>query len=71
MTTANIIRDVLKYAAKTNFEHGGVSSAIMNVLDYATDAELIRFSEMISNVLDAEIQQPPMDSAELARANID
>ena len=75
MTNAKIIREALKFAASNKFEHGAAGSALMSVLEYATDAELIGLAQIIGNANAAigclDIPAPAMDSAELARNNID
>lgn len=75
---AKTIREALKYEARNNlFEHGAAAAALNNLVDYGTDAELIRFAQLLNNVTqpapveDWENITSVPDSAELARRNID
>jgi len=71
---AQIIRDAIKYAARNSaFEHGAAAAALGTLNHFATDDELIRFAQLIGNLVEGSDRMiaPPMDSTELARANID
>ncbi|KFC62744.1 hypothetical protein FF80_03311 [Devosia sp. LC5] len=69
---AKTIRDALTYEARNNLS--GISSfVLLGFAEVATDAELLRFAQLINNAVDGSERMiaPPMDSTEIARANAD
>ncbi len=72
MTNAKTIREACLYEAKNNLK-GNVANTLAQFAEEATDAELVRFAQLINNVVVADgcLSVPAMDSADLARANID
>ncbi|HEV7345506.1 MAG TPA: hypothetical protein VGN60_07720 [Devosia sp.] len=69
---AKTIRDALNYEARNNLT-GNAAFALLGFASVATDAELVRFAQLIDNAVDGSERMiaPPMDSAEIARANAD
>lgn len=73
---AKTIREACKYEALNNLTGTRHGAALYSFADNATDAELIRFAQLIGNVTEpapvADWENiGSMDSAELARHNID
>ena len=69
---AKTIRDALNYEARNNLT-GRAAFALLGFAEGATDAELVRFAQLIENVADGSdhLVSPQMDSTEIARANAD
>lgn len=69
---AKTIREALNYEARNNLT-GNAQLKLLGFADSATDAELVRFAQLINNIVDGSERMiaPPMDSAEIARANAD
>lgn len=72
MTNAQTIRDAIAYEVRNNLT-GSPKATLGAFADIATDAELIRFAQLINNVVENSdrLVAPTMDSTDLARANID
>jgi hypothetical protein len=70
---ANTIREACFYESRFLADTGmrGASEALHTFARQATDEELIRFADLISNVTQPVDYSAPTDSADLARLNID
>lgn len=72
MFDAKTIREAIKYEARNNLTGKPAATLLAFGID-ATDAELVRFAQLIGNITEGSerLAAPPMDSADLARSNID
>lgn len=66
---AKTIREALNYEARNNLT-GNAAFALLGFAEVATDAELVRFRELLQ-LTDGDIVPVPSDASELARANLD
>lgn len=70
MLNAKTIREALNYEARNNLT-GHAQFTLQTFAMAATDAELVRFAQLIGNLDTPHDHWNPTDSADLARANID
>lgn len=70
MSKAKTIREACLYEARNNLT-GNAALKLTGFAMEATDAELIRFADLICNATQPVDHWEPTDSADLARLNID
>lgn len=64
------IREACFYEARNNLK-GSAKTALEDFAVAATDAELIRFAQLINNLDQPHDWWTPTDATDLARANVD